>query len=156
MIISVQTACLQPAWIHFSLHLFATEKHICAATAELTHQDAPGVQPTQVFIKLLIYGQVLSSHQGFPSDCMQIPNAMCLLAKQDWKNLVFQEVKIGREDNAAAFHVFPKGNIFSMLLLILCVSNDAWVLIWLNSCMLLFDFSSNMHEYLCSSKLRSW
>lgn len=55
---------------------------------------------------------MLFSHQGFPSDCMKIPSVMCLLAKQNWKNLVFQEVKMGKENNDTAFHIFPKGNIF--------------------------------------------
>lgn len=56
--------------------------------------------------------QVLVSHQGFPSDCMQIPSVKCPFVKQNWNNLVFQEVKTGRGNNASYFHAFPRQNIF--------------------------------------------
>lgn len=57
--------------------------------------------------------QVLVSHQGFLFDCMQIPSLMCLLAMQNCKKLIFQEVEIGRGYDAMAFHTFPKKKYFS-------------------------------------------
>lgn len=59
--------------------------------------------------------QVLLSHQGFPFDCMHTPSLICLPAMQNLNEFVFQEVEIGRGNNAMPFHTFPKTYIFLII-----------------------------------------